>query len=197
MAVTVEHEKRRAEILEKALDLFASEGYQDVTFQKIADRCNITRTTLYIYFKNKREIFKWSIKQCTSSIEERLLTLVNNQNQSAPDCLEKMLCIIFDECEKNKQLFKVLLVYFMELQKKPVDPSRMIERRIIRVQHLFSTVIIRGQKNGELRKVSVKEVNKLLYMCIENAAFRLAVLGKQDLKESRELVPFVIQGIKA
>ena len=57
MAIIVEHEKRKRKILEKALDVFVEEGYEDVTFQKIADRCGITRTTLYIYFKNKREIF--------------------------------------------------------------------------------------------------------------------------------------------
>ena len=38
MAVLVEHSKRKREILEKSLDLFIEEGYEDVTFQKIADR---------------------------------------------------------------------------------------------------------------------------------------------------------------
>ena len=55
MAIIVEHDKRKKEILETALDLFMEKGYEDVTFQKIADRCGITRTTLYIYFKNKKE----------------------------------------------------------------------------------------------------------------------------------------------
>ena len=54
MAIVVEHDKRKHEILEKSLEVFIEEGYEDVTFQKIADRCGITRTTLYIYFKNKR-----------------------------------------------------------------------------------------------------------------------------------------------
>ena len=58
MATVVEHDKRKQEILEKSLDVFMDEGYEDVTFQKIADRCGITRTTLYIYFKNKKEIRK-------------------------------------------------------------------------------------------------------------------------------------------
>ena len=31
MAIVVEHEKRRAEILEKALDVFTEEGYEDAT----------------------------------------------------------------------------------------------------------------------------------------------------------------------
>ena len=71
MAIVVEHEKRRFEILEKALDIFVEEGYEDATFQKIADRCGITRTTLYLYFKNKREIFVWSIKQLTEGTRAR------------------------------------------------------------------------------------------------------------------------------
>ena len=54
MAIVVEHDKRKHEILEKSLELFTREGYDDVTFQKIADACGITRTTLYIYFKNKK-----------------------------------------------------------------------------------------------------------------------------------------------
>ncbi|MCL2174616.1 MAG: TetR/AcrR family transcriptional regulator, partial [Treponema sp.] len=57
MAIAVEHEQRRKKILEKALTVFMDDGFEDATFQKIADRCGITRTILYLYFKNKKEIF--------------------------------------------------------------------------------------------------------------------------------------------
>ena len=57
MAIIVEHDKRRKEILEKSLEVFAAEGYEDVTFQKIADRCGITRTTLP--FLQNRLFVKW------------------------------------------------------------------------------------------------------------------------------------------
>ena len=77
MATIVEHDKRKHEILQKALDVFIEEGFEDVTFQKIADRCGITRTTLYIYFKNKREIFLWSIKQLTSRLEAELVSMLS------------------------------------------------------------------------------------------------------------------------
>ena len=48
MAIVVEHEKRKRDILEKAFTMFLEEGYEDITYQKIADRCGITRTTLYV-----------------------------------------------------------------------------------------------------------------------------------------------------
>lgn len=86
MAIVVEHDKRKHEILEKSLDLFAEEGYEDVTFQKIADRCGITRTTLYIYFKNKREIFLWSIKQLTGALEAEIMEIIENKLQLRHTC---------------------------------------------------------------------------------------------------------------
>ena len=70
MAIVVEHDKRKQEILQKSLDVFIEEGYEDATFQKIADRCGITRTTLYIYFKNKHEIFLGSIKELLAELDE-------------------------------------------------------------------------------------------------------------------------------
>ena len=43
MATIVEHDKRKHEILQKALDVFIEEGFEDVTFQKIADRCGMQK----------------------------------------------------------------------------------------------------------------------------------------------------------
>ena len=69
MAIVVEHEKRKKEIVDKALDLFMENGYEDVTFQKIADKCGVTRTTLYIYFKNKKEQIFCSFTACAFKTE--------------------------------------------------------------------------------------------------------------------------------
>ena len=87
MAIIVEHDKRKREILDKALDVFIEEGYEDATFQKIADKCGITRTTLYIYFKNKREIFLWSIKQLTEGLEKSLLETMKDDSLSSVEIL--------------------------------------------------------------------------------------------------------------
>ena len=196
MAVLVEHDKRKHEILEKSLELFIEEGYEDVTFQKIADRCGITRTTLYIYFKNKREIFLWSIKQLLSELETKIMAQIDDESKSASECLELMFNTIFDSCEQNRMLFKVLLSYLMQLEKSGGNPGERVTRRVIRLQHRMSTLIIRGQKSGEFKKHSVKELNSLFYNLTEGAIFRLAVLGK-DLTESRSSLKFIIESMKA
>ena len=113
MAIIVEHDKRKKEILETALDLFMEKGYEDVTFQKIADRCGITRTTLYIYFKNKKEIFVWSIKQLTSEIEASLMDIIHDESKTVQDRLLSVLDKILEKCSENHLLFTVTLTYLL------------------------------------------------------------------------------------
>ncbi len=196
MAALVEHDKRRQEILTKAFDLFIEEGYEDVTFQKIADRCGITRTTLYIYFKNKREIFLWSIKQLTSRLEENLLAIIKDTSINSVETLKLIFISILDECEHNERLFKILLIYLIQLQKSGDEPSERINRRVIKLQHFLTTVIIRGQRLGELKKLPIKEINDMLYSLMESAIFRLSVLNKNTLEDNRRIINFAIEGLK-
>lgn len=44
-------------ILNEAMKLFIEEGYENVTMRKIADRIEYSPTTIYLYFKDKSEIF--------------------------------------------------------------------------------------------------------------------------------------------
>ncbi len=197
MAVLIEHEKRKQEILEKAFDLFVEEGYEDVTFQKIADRCGITRTTLYIYFKNKREIFRWSIKQLLSSIEKRIISIANDDNKSALECLELTLSIILDECEQNVRLFKVLLPYLLQMQKSGGDVKKVVERRIVKLQHFINVILIRGRNGGEFaEELPIKDMYGLILSVVESAVFRLAVIGDVDLLSSRATIRFVLDRIR-
>ena len=195
MATIVEHDKRKHEILQKALDVFIEEGFEDVTFQKIADRCGITRTTLYIYFKNKREIFLWSIKQLTSRLEAELVSIVKNKSVSAETALRSMLEKIIDECQENQKLFSVLLPYLLQLQKSGIDSGERVRRRVIRLRHLLSLLVIQGIKNGEFNNINVKDTNELLYSFIESAIFRLVILNQNNIQEMKSAVNLAIDGI--
>lgn len=195
MAIVVEHEKRKREILEKSLDIFVEEGYEDVTFQKIADRCGITRTTLYIYFKNKQELFLWSIKQLTQGLETALLVVANDQKLSSQEQLHQICTKIIDTCMDNKKLFNIILVYLLQLQKMGKDPGDRVRRRVLRLRHLLSTILIAGMKKGEFRKINVKAANEMFYGLIQSTIFRLAILDQESIEELNASFDLAIEGI--
>ncbi|MBR5402318.1 MAG: TetR/AcrR family transcriptional regulator [Treponema sp.] len=196
MAIVVEHDKRRHEILERSLDVFATEGYEDTTFQKIADSCGVTRTTLYIYFDNKKDIFIGSLKQILIAMEMDLNAIIDNPELSAHDALYKMAMCIIDYCEQNLKLFNVLHAYLLGLKRTKENPREKINRRIIRMRHMLSTVIIRGIKSGEFKKdLNVHSVVELIYILVESSIFRIAVLESADLSEVRKAIAPAIDGL--
>lgn len=197
MAIVVEHDKRKQEILQKSLDVFIEEGYEDATFQKIADRCGITRTTLYIYFKNKHEIFLGSIKELLSEVETNLKEIMSDTSLSSEAALRKVLATLTDACESNKKLFSVLLNYLMQLKKSGVDTSERVRRRVIRVRHLLSTIIIKGIQKGEFKELNVKDVNETLYGLMESAIFRIAVLNQDDVADIKAALNTTVDLFKA
>jgi AcrR family transcriptional regulator len=196
MSIVVEHEKRRKEILEHALDVFMDEGFEDATFQKIADRSGITRTTLYIYFKNKREIFNYSIKQMLSKVEKDLMQLRKDKESSSIDRITNVMCAIIDILEENRRLLSVILNYLLHLSKSGVNPEDRVLRRTIRMRHILSAMVIEGVKSGEIAPVNIRTIDDLLYGLIESAIFRLVVLCRDSVKEIKEDVKLAIHRLK-
>jgi AcrR family transcriptional regulator len=197
MSIVVEHDKRRREILEKALDVFMDEGFEDATFQKIADRCGITRTTLYIYFKNKREIFNWSIKQLMAEVERDLLTVRSDESLSSIEKLDRIVGTVIDRLQENRRLLSVVLTYLLHLSKSGTDPDNRVRRRTIRLRHILATIVIEGIRKGEIAAVNVRVADDMLYGLIEACIFRLVVLRRSSVKELKHAAELAVQSLKA
>jgi AcrR family transcriptional regulator len=197
MAATVEHDKRKKKILEKALAVFVDEGFENATYQKIADRCGITRTILYLYFKNKKEIFTYSIKQLLINVEENMNSICADRSLSNPEKINKVLFVIFKLAEQNRQLLSVILHYLLHISKKDTNPKKQVRRRTVKLQHVLSTIVIDGIRSGELKKVNIKKTKDYLYSFVESAIFQLAVLKCENLNELKDTAVFAVEQLKA
>jgi len=195
MSIVVEHEKRRREILEKALDVFMDEGFEDVTYQKIADRCGITRTTLYIYFKNKIEIFNFSIRQFLQNLEENFVQIRKEEGLTHTEKLIRVMTTIINSLEENRRLLKVIMNYLLHNSREDYDPDNRVRRRTVRLRHILSTMLIEGIKADEFkRSVNVKEANEQLYGLVEAAVFRLVVLRRSSVDDLVDAMKLAVSG---
>ncbi|MDR0550578.1 MAG: TetR/AcrR family transcriptional regulator [Spirochaetaceae bacterium] len=202
MGIIIEHEKRRREILEKAMDVFIEDGFGDATIQKIAGRCGISRPILYTYFRNKREIFSYSIKQLLSEVEQAILRETKAQKAAgktgAPENLLSVLALIFDTLEKNRPVLGVLLDYLLYIAKHPGPlpcrtPEYLIRKRTIKMRHILSEIIIDGIKAGEIKNISVSEINNLIYAILESAILNVTVVGKNSLTDAQKAAELTVR----
>jgi len=194
MSIVVEHDKRRHEILENALEVFMEDGYEEVTLQKIAERCGITRTTLYIYFKNKREIFNFSTKQFLEALENDITGIRNQTGLSHSEKLIAVMTIIINRLEENNRLLMVFLNHLIYHSKADSDPTYRLRRRTVRLRHILATILIEGIKAGEFSSsIKVKEANELFYSFVEAAAFRMVVLRRPSVEEIIDSIKLAVR----
>jgi len=187
MSIVVEHEKRRYEILEKALDVFIDEGFSNVTYQKIADRCGITRTTLYRYFKNKRDIFNFCMKQFLQALEANITAILQSETLSYAEKLSGVMLVIINRIEEKRLLLLVVMDFLLHTSKGGYDADYRVRRRTIRLRHILTKMIIEGINCGEFKgSLDVKHTNELLNGLLEAAIFRVVVLRRETVDELKD-----------
>ena len=123
------------------------------------------------------------------------MDIIHDESKTVQDRLLSVLDKILEKCSENHLLFTVTLTYLLQLQKSGKDPAVRVRRRIIRLRHLLSLIIIEGINRGEFKKVNVHDTNELLYSVIEAAIFRLAVLDQKEISELRRPFHLVVAGI--
>lgn len=85
-----EKEQRRDSILEAAGQVFGRDGYNSTTLESVADEAEISKATIYLYFKNKEDLF-------FTVIEEKFLDHIDSMRsvlaeaKSLEDTIQRMV----------------------------------------------------------------------------------------------------------
>ena len=67
-------DERRRQLLERAMELFATHGYDELSMAKIARESGVSKPLLYHYFPNKRKLFEAVLAAGTEEALRRLET---------------------------------------------------------------------------------------------------------------------------
>lgn len=79
-------DKRRNEIINAAETLFFSKGYENVSLDEIARKVDLGRSTLYLYFENKEELFFAIVLRGTAI----LYSLIEEKTHKAETGIKKL-----------------------------------------------------------------------------------------------------------
>lgn len=82
---------RPSEILAAALSSFAERGYAATRLDDVATRAGVTKGTLYLYFRNKEELFKAVVRQSLVPNIARAEAVVAQSDEPSDILLERLL----------------------------------------------------------------------------------------------------------
>jgi len=174
-------------IMDKALELFAEQGFEATSVQQITERCGISKGAFYLSFKSKEELIlaliddfmrrfvagiDQSVKEC-SQIEEKLYNFyyhifsafLKNTTQAKIFLQEQSLSL-------NEELFKKLKYYDNQVNEiiykliEQLYPSLSKERMyelIIYIKSftkIFPDICLQGEIPIDLKQLTISMVEK-------------------------------------
>ncbi|HUU50376.1 MAG TPA: TetR/AcrR family transcriptional regulator [Nitrospinota bacterium] len=97
---------KRREIFQAAEKIFAEKGFQNTTVDEIAKIANIGKGTVYIYFKNKLELFLSLIEERVENIFS-ITSKVLTEKRDFLKRLENLVNAQFAFYQENEDFFKI------------------------------------------------------------------------------------------
>jgi AcrR family transcriptional regulator len=70
----------RNEILRAALEVFANEGYQQLSMRRLAEKVEYSPTTIYLYFKDKAELFECVCEETFAQLSGIFIQIVSTSS---------------------------------------------------------------------------------------------------------------------
>ncbi|MGW6120992.1 TetR/AcrR family transcriptional regulator [Nocardia sp. NPDC055165] len=140
-------DRRKAEMIDAALQILSSVGYQGMRFEDVAERSDIAKATLYYYFPSKDALVSAALEKLTADV----LTHLGEALETAAELssAEQLRSLIAEQ-------LRVLTVLYPEVGKLfsfpapwPDEHGESIKTMRRRHDRIFRAVIDRGVASGE------------------------------------------------
>lgn len=156
--------KKGNDIKKSAIELFNKYGVEKVSVDEIADHANVSKVTIYKYFKSKDGLYKEIIKML---LDENIKALQNVIGSDIP-FLEKLKFLITTKTN-SLQYMKGALPY--ELIQSDYEIKEYLENSLNKIKELIFSFIECGKKEGYIDgRLSNETI--LLYMDIFRAGLK-------------------------
>lgn len=145
---------RPAEILDAALAAFAERGFAATRLDDVAARAGITKGTLYLYFRNKEDLFKAVVRQELVPNIERAEQMAATAAVSSLVLLEQLVRLFSQII--GSPLSAIPKLVLTEAGNFPDLARFYLEEVVDRGKALFRGVLERGIAAGEMRPIDTE-----------------------------------------
>jgi AcrR family transcriptional regulator len=185
--------RRREQILDAAVHLFAEHGYTDTDMQLLADTLQIGKGTLYRYFPSKQDLFLAAVDRIVRRLRERTLAAIDG---------------VEDPLERIKRAIHAYLAFFAE---RPHSVELLIQERAQfkdrkkPTYFAYRDVWVQGWRDlyrtliaeGRVRDVPVERITDIVHDLLYGVIFTNYFTGprKPADEQARDVTDIVFHGI--
>ena len=181
-------EKTKAKILDVAMQVFSTHGYEGASIRAIAKAAGISIGGVYLYFRNKEELYLNLIKD---RIEEQvLLTKEAVTSAGSPeDGLRAFLALHLQYGIKNKELILI------NIREHGFAFGRDVKRKFLRSQiELLMNILNEGITDRVFRECNTEEAARIIMATLRGIVLSMVLEGESVITESG-LGDLIIRGL--
>jgi AcrR family transcriptional regulator len=152
----------REKILDVAEALFARRGFSGVGMREVADRVDISKSTLFHHFRSKLQLYCRVVERVLSRIAEAVQPSLNS-DAIATEKLDLWLNALIDALAAHPTTARILLRGLFEDDDLPDegDPdAAAVERSVESLIAGFQELVRRGMEDGMFRTLSVPDATQ-------------------------------------
>ena len=176
--------KTKAEIIEKATDLFYEHGFARASIRDLAKAVGITNATVYVHFKNKDQILYHIIEDIGSVLLKELRSGIEAYDDPVK-CLEEM---IFRQVCLMKRKRKEIRIYIEEQYQLPIVFRKMALKQHRQIYNLYYDILCKIKEKGLIRDID-ETVMTFAIFAMMNWSYRwFRDKGRLSIEEVAEFI---------
>ncbi|MFD9626641.1 TetR/AcrR family transcriptional regulator [Peribacillus muralis] len=142
--MTNDNNVTRDQILQTAAQLFMTYGYDGVSMEQVADASNVTKASVYYYFKNKATLFSIAVSSMFRRIKEQTDKLLH----SSKGLKHRLYEVTFEHLKRPHIDFETLLQEAsLSLTEEHIQEIRTAENE---VHQALENIFKQAMENGEI-----------------------------------------------
>jgi AcrR family transcriptional regulator len=179
----------RKKIVDAARHVFSSRGYSNASIRDIASRAGISVGGVYLYFRNKEELYRNLIGDGMLDMSRKTLKAVEHA-RSAAQALSNFLKLYLEYGLEHKEFI------LLHIRERGFAFGKDEQRQIFRKEQreLIKRILVKGMKEGGFRKHDAEETAKIIQGCLRGIILSIAV-DNDVIANPETLTDFVLQGL--
>ncbi len=141
--------KRKAEIIEKATDLFYKHGFVKASIRDIVKAVGITNSTVYIHFENKDEILYYIIEDIGSVLLKEIRSGIEAYDDPV-ECLREM---VFKQVCLIKKKRREIKIYMEEQYQLPTVLRKRALKQHRQIYSVYYNMLCKIKEKGLIRDI--------------------------------------------
>lgn len=178
----------RKRILAAAMDIFINHGYKDVNIREIAKKAGTSVGSIYLYFRNKEELYKSIIDEKKQEMIA-LTGTVLDEAKSATQAMRDFLTSYLDFAIKHQQFI------LLHIREHGLTFGINEKKQFFLTQRkLIERIIVKGIQSGEFRDCNARETARLILGYLRGVVISMA-LDNDGAVSPHRATQFVFQGL--